>query len=307
MDFKCSYCDKIYKSYQSRWNHMHKEHNNNKITCIPHIKNVIKKCIPKKTLKKRNILECKYCKKIYSNRQNRWKHEQKCDKNNEELDEELYNVLDDDLDDILKDDKIKEAVNKEIEKFKADFFKAMKIHPKTANKINNQINSNNTINNTINNINLIIPLGKENFNDVLSDAQKVSIVKANEKAIYKFTEIIYTDPALEKYRNVSITNINGDHANTYDEKFAKYVLNKKLEIINKYGWNRLCDIEEFIADLENKNIDVGNIDKLTVLIDRYAKDEEFKKIFNNELVILLYNYNRYVKRNLRKINKEIEI
>ena len=69
----------------------------------------------------------------------------------------------------------------------------------------------------------------------------------------------------------------------------------------------MCDIEEFIADLENKNIDVGNIDKLTVLIDRYAKDEEFKKIFNNDLVMLLYNYNRYVRRNLQKINKEIEI
>jgi hypothetical protein len=287
----CKHCNKEFSSYSSRSNHNKKFH-----TKIEECKltSPTQKCIPKESLKKRNILECKYCKKIYSNRQNRWKHEQKCDKNNEELDEEL-------------DDILKEAVNKEIEKFKADFFKAMKVHPKTANKINNQINSNNTINNTINNINLVIPLGKENFNDVLSDAQKVSIVKANEKAIYKFTEIIYTDPALEKYRNVSITNINGDHANTYDEKFAKYVLNKKLEIINKYGWNRLCDIEEFIADLENKNIDVGNIDKLTVLIDRYAKDDEFKKIFNNELVILLYNYNRYVKRNLKKINKEIEI
>jgi hypothetical protein len=270
-----------------------------------HIKKYHKNNISKNTqsIQKNSIqtsenFQCVYCDKILSRSDNLKRHEKTCKKKDE--------------DDIFKDEKIKEAYHKEIEQFKADFFKAMKVHPKTADKINNQISSNNTNSNKTNkgtiinnNINLIIPLGKENFNEVLSDAQKVSIVKANEKAIYKFTEIIYTDPALEKYRNVSITNINGDHANTYDEKFAKYVLNKKLEIINKYGWNRLCDIEEFIADLENKNIDVGNIDKLTVLIDRYAKDEEFKKIFNNELVILLYNYNRYVKRNLKKINKEI--
>ena len=284
--FKCDFCKQDYSSYKSRWLHIKKYHKSNTSKLL--LKNVVNNVV------NNNI--CQYCEKKLCDRTSKWRHEKTCKKKD---------------DNIINDTKFQEAVHKEIESFKVDFFKAMKVHPKTATKINNQINNttNNTNNGTINNINLIIPLGKENFNDVLSDAQKLSIVKANDKAIVKFTELIYTDPNFEKFRNVSISNINGEYGNVYDEKFAQFVLNKKMEILNKYGWNRLCDIEEFIADLENKNIDVGNIDKLTVLIDRYAKDDEFKKIFNNDIVILLYNYNKYVKRNLKKnhVNKEIEI
>ena len=145
---------------------------------------------------------------------------------------------------------------------------------------------------------------KENFNNLLTDDQKVSIVKANDKALLKFTELIYTNPDFENYRNISISNIGNEYGNYYNEKVAEYVLMKKIEIVNKYGWNRLCDIEEFIDDLDNKNIDVGNIDKLTILIDRYAKDDEFKKIFNNDLVVLLYNYHKKVKRNINRVNKK---
>ena len=285
MEFKCNQCNKIYTTYQSRWNHIKKDH---KTKCIPLV-NCIPKCNNEKLLKKRNILECKYCKKIYSSRQNRWKHEQKCEDN------EIDNI------NILKNEiiELKESQKQELEKFKEEIIKLSKSNN------NNTINSNNTNNGTINNnINIIVPLGKENFSDVLSDAQKLTIVKANVKAIFKFTEMIYTEPEFEKYRNVSISNINGEFGNTYDEKVAQYVLNKKIEILNKYGWNRLCDIEEFIDYLKNKDFD-----KLTVLIDRYAKDDEFKKIFNNELVIFLYNYNKNVKKNINRMKqtKNIEI
>jgi len=294
MEFKCSQCNNIYKSYQSRWNHVHKDHLHQNTTTPPKI--------AKKNQNHQYV--CEFCNNSFTRKDSLNRHQiNRCKM---KID-----------DDILKDEKVKEFVHKEIEQFKADFFKSMNINPNITTNINNN-NQNNIINNnncnntntgTIinNNIKLVIPLGNENFNKVLSDAQKVSIVKANDKAIFKFTEMIYTDPQFEKFRNVSISNINNEFGNAYDDKLARYVLTKKIEIINKYGWNRLCDIEEFIDDLENKNIDVGNIDKLTVLIDRYAKDDEFKKIFNNELVILLYNYNRYVKRNLKKINKQIEI
>jgi hypothetical protein len=287
--FKCEFCKQDYASYKSRWLHIKKYHD---------IKPVENRKTHKKypqNSTKNTMNQCEYCKKIYSRKDSLTRHQ--TDYCKMKLD-----------DDILKDDKIKEIVQNEIEKFKAEFFKSMKSNTNINNSNSNNTNCNNNTNNgTINNINLVIPLGKENFNDVLSDAQKISIVKANDKAIFKFTELIYTDPQFEKFRNISISNINGEFGNAYDEKIARYVLMKKMEILNKYGWNRLCDIEEFIDYLENKNIDVGNIDKLTVLIDRYAKDDEFKQILNNDLVVLLYNYNKFVKRNLKKVNKEIEI
>jgi hypothetical protein len=249
---------------------------------------------------KNNSYKCDNCKTCFTRKDSLIRHLKKYCKNIDNID-------------ILKNEiiELKESQKKELEKFKEEIIKLSQ-----SNNNNNTINSNNTnnTNNTNNgtinnNINLIVPLGKENFSKVLSDAQKLTIVQANDKAIFKFTEMIYTEPEFEKYRNVSITNISGEFGNAYDEKVARYVLNKKIEILNKYGWNRLCDIEEFIDYLENKDIDVGNIDKLTVLIDRYAKDDEFKKIFNNELVIFLYNYNKNVKRNINRMNqtKNIEI
>ena len=285
MEFKCHKCNNIYKSYQSRWNHINKKHLHQNPTTPP-------KPAKNPHIKKNHQYMCEFCNKYFTRKDSLNRHQlNRCKMKND--------------DDILKDEKVKELVHKEIEQFKVDFFKSMNINQN--NNINNIINNTNTGTIINNNIKLVIPLGKENFNDVLSDAQKISIVKANDKAIFKFTELIYTDPQFEKFRNISISNINGEYGNAYDEKIARYVLTKKMEILNKYGWNRLCDIEEFIDYLENKNIDVGNIDKLTVLIDRYAKDDEFKQILNNDLVVLLYNYNKFVRRNLKKANKEIEI
>ena len=291
MEFKCHKCNNIYKSYQSRWNHINKKHLHQNPTTPP------KPAKNSHNIKNHQYI-CEFCNTYFTRKDSLNRHQlNRCKM---KID-----------DDILKDEKVKELVHKEIEQFKADFFKSMNINQNNnQNNIINNNNCNNTNTGTIinNNIKLVIPLGNENFNKILSDAQKVSIVKANEKAIFKFTEMIYTDPQFEKFRNVSISNINNEYGNSYDDKLARYVLMKKIEIINKYGWNRLCDIEEFIDDLENKNIDVGNIDKLTVLIERYAKDEDFKKILNNDLVILLYNYNKFVKRNFNKVNKkEIEI
>ena len=147
--YKCEICKHDYSSYKSRWLHIKKYHKNNE------------KKITQSTQKNSEEFQCVYCDKILSRSDNLKRHEKTCKKKDE--------------DDIFKDEKIKEAYHKEIEQFKADFFKAMKVHPKTADKINNQIssnntNSNNTNNGTIinNNINLIIPLGKENFNEVLS-------------------------------------------------------------------------------------------------------------------------------------------
>jgi hypothetical protein len=294
MGLLCEFCKKEYASYASKCNHIRKYHAIKRITQV---------VTPEMTKK----IKCskKYCNALFNNRQSKWRHEKKCDldkkpkifdefkKENDELKHEIV---------ILK-----ESHKQELENFKMEVMKMIK------KPSNNQTNNGTIINNsgTINNnINVIVPMGKENFNKLLTDDQKVSIVKANDKALLKFTELIYTNPDFENYRNISISNIGNEFGNFYDEKVAEYVLMKKIEIVNKYGWNRLCDIEEFIDDLDNKNIDVGNIDKLTVLIDRYAKDDEFKKIFNNDLVVLLYNYHKKVKRNINRINKktkEIEI
>jgi len=81
MDFNCNTCNKIYKSYQSLWNHNKKFHNDIcsiTTTKINQISTNINQLSTKKYI-------CKHCNKSYNIIQSRWKHEQKCkSKNNNE-------------------------------------------------------------------------------------------------------------------------------------------------------------------------------------------------------------------------------
>ena len=68
---KCNICNKIYKSYKSLWNHNKKYHINGVFQSMP----IVRPCIP--TVLQKDFL-CKFCSNNYSTRQNKWKHEQKC-------------------------------------------------------------------------------------------------------------------------------------------------------------------------------------------------------------------------------------
>jgi hypothetical protein len=77
MEYKCSICSKNYSSYQSLWIHNKKYHNiksseshSNVIVCN---RNVIDN---KK--EQFNPLSCKYCRRQFNARQNRWSHENIC-------------------------------------------------------------------------------------------------------------------------------------------------------------------------------------------------------------------------------------
>lgn len=132
--------------------------------------------------------------------------------------------------------------------------------------------------NNINNgtINIIVPVGKENFNNILTDKQKKDILKGKDKAPLKLTELIYNDPNLEKYRNVYITNMSNDIGYIYDEVSKKYIVKRKEQILKTYGWNRRCDIEEFISDLEDK-MPSESINDLKKIIENYFNDDDYKK------------------------------
>ena len=97
--YRCDECDKNYKDKTGLWYHNNKYHKQqchqnvtkcNKISIDSH-QNVYKKDFNDEI----NIFECKYCKKNLSNRQSRWRHEQKCNNsnNNNEIVEQLKNQI----------------------------------------------------------------------------------------------------------------------------------------------------------------------------------------------------------------------
>lgn len=292
MEYKCEYCNNTYASRQSRWNHIKKYHTDNVV------KNVDKSCqnqknVVKNVVKNRNT--CKFCNKELSDRTSRWRHEKSCKEKDSELDKknELLELFKKEILELKKN-------QTKMEKFQKECMKAMKIHPRTLQKINKQLNNYGTINN----INLIA-LGKEGFEEVLSDKQKLFVLNGCHNAPCLLTEMIYSTPEFEKYRNVYITNLSNDIGYIYDENKKQYIVKSKSKILNQYSNERLWNIEAFYDELKDK-LDAFTIKKIENLIFNYFNDDSSNNKIKKELLISLYNNKVNVKEIYEKVN-EIEI
>jgi len=174
-DYICKICNKFYKNYKSLWKHNYKYHKPNVVQSCSNVvencsnvvqskenvvENVVESCsnvvesfcsIDKK---KRLTTTCKYCNENFCDRTYRWRHEKIC-KLKDTIKEENT---------IMFEEKIKELEQKhkqEMEQFKNDLLKSLKIHHKQLQKINNQLNLNQQ--NNINNTSVYCQLGYENF------------------------------------------------------------------------------------------------------------------------------------------------
>jgi len=266
----CKYCNKEYSSYQSRCNHMRKYHQKEQLNT------------PQKTPQnnsKNEGFECSNCNKKLSRQDNLTRHLKKCTPKKINIEEV-------------------NALKNEINDLKSTLLNFMKIHPQTLKKINKDLyNVNNgTINNTTNNTNIIniIPLGKEKLNDVLSDEQKLEILKSGNNAHIKLTELIYQKAEYKQMRNVYITNLQNDTGYIYDKKKKQYIVKSKNEIINQYSNERFWNIEEFLEKVK-EDLDQNEFDKINKLVVDYFNDKKFKKTKNKELLITLYNNKAQVK------------
>lgn len=160
-EYKCLFCDKLYSSYKSLWDHNKKFHKDNNINNN------------EDNINNKKIIKCENCNKIFSSRYTKYEHKKKvCNKKNN----------------CTEIEELKEMLNKKL-----------KIHPKTLQKINKElsninITNNNIINNNINiNINNTINktynynmLSKEEITNILSKAFKsleesIKTIHFNEK------------------------------------------------------------------------------------------------------------------------------
>ncbi len=282
MEFKCDHCNKSYKSYQSRWNHIKRYHCNtlsqNSSNSSESSSNLLKNT--------QKSLKCKYCNKMLSRSDNLKRHESKCNKSNVKSTDKLYNDF---KKKIFEDDG-----------FKKEFLKVLKIHPKTLQKINKQLNNYGNINNFT-----VIALGKEKLDEVLTDKQKLKILKSCSNAPASLTNLIYSNPELEKYRNIYITNLSNDVGYIYDDEKKQYIVKLKSKIINQYSDERLWNIEAFYDELKGK-LDDNVIKKIETLIQNYFNNDEENTKIKKELLISLYNNKVNVKEIYEKVN-EIEL
>ena len=278
MTYICSYCNKEYSSLQSRCNHIKKYHQNKTLKNPQN---------PPQNNSQNEGFKCNKCYKKFSRQDNLTRHGKNCSPKK---------IIIEEVD----------ALKNEIKDLKSTLLNFMKIHPQTLKKINKDLhNTNNgninngTITNNTNNTNNtniinVIPLGKENLNEILTDEQKLDILKAGNNAHIKLTELIYQKPEYKQMRNVYITNLQNDTGYIYDKNQKQYIVKSKNEIINQYSNERFWNIEEFL-DKVKEDLDQIEFDKINKLVVDYFNDKKFKKTKKKELLITLYNNKAQVK------------
>jgi hypothetical protein len=292
MEYECKICNRNYCSYQSLWIHNKKFHNKIKI----------KEDLIEKKEEKINILQCKYCNKIFSYRQSRLDHEKKyCkEKNNINIEKNNINIEKNTELEIKKINAEKEKLKeeKEILKLRIKLQNCKRLDNKTfkavnkflmdrsfKNSNNNIVNSNNNNNNTniVNNYQ-ILAVGEEQLKDILTIKEKTEILNGRLCSLEKMVEIAHCGN-YNKFKNIIITNLKDNYAYKYDKKIGYFITVTKADLLNDIVTYRITDIEEIYDEL-----------LLTNKIDNRTKEliqDMLGKIHNENLPF--YDYNEEIK------------
>ena len=290
MNYSCDICNKNYKDKSGLWYHNKKYHSipDNKKQTIDNIPDNKKQTI--NDINNNRI--CKFCNNVFSHRNSRWKHEQKCQikSNNDEIME---------LKKKLKD--IEDKINN--------------TQQCSTSIINNNNNTNtNTINNkgTINN-NYIIAFGKEDICNILTEKEKYRILNARYKSLEESIKAIHFNKDRPEYQNIVITNMRDNLIHIFDGE--KFISQAKHGTLNQLMDNHMVSIEESLEN-NKENLNPKTVDIIEKLIEKinnettelYDEENDKKylnyKNYKNDLIkLVIYNESDKKKPSVSIINK----
>lgn len=295
--YRCELCNKNYKDKSGLWYHNHKYHTipDNKMQTFDNIPDNKKQTFDNITNKKQTFNDinnnriCKFCNNVFSHRNSRWKHEQKC----------KFKFNDDQIMELKKEiNELKEKIN----------------NTQITSNVNNS-NNTNTLNNkgTINN-NYIIAFGKEEINNILTEKEKIRILNARYKSLEESIKAIHFNDNRPEYQNIVITNMRDNLIHTFDgDKFVSQV---KHGTINQLIDNHMESIEESL-DNSREKLNPKTIDIIEKLIEKindestelYDEENDKKylnyKNYKNDLVkLFVYNESDNKKPSISVLNKK---
>ena len=195
MEYRCNICNKTYSSYQSLWIHNKKFHNPKTIITnnVPIINQSFNNHLT--IISTDKTKQCKYCNKIFSHYNNKWRHEKTCKLNNKieqlEINNNEINTL-------------KKTINEMKEQFALLLKEKGKVHHKTLQKINNQLNN---INNGNITNNTYVKFGDLDYQKVLNNKQIKHILNQQYQSLEESIKQIHFNEELPEYSNIFITNM----------------------------------------------------------------------------------------------------
>jgi uncharacterized CHY-type Zn-finger protein len=266
MEYKCKVCVKEYSSYKSLWNHNKKFH---KPPSLERHSIVIvgnSNVIENKT-EMFDVLSCKFCKRKFKARQNRWSHEKICK---------------------IKNTAIIKQESKETKE----------------TNITNNINKG-VINNNNNNTTNIIKFGSEDIINILTKKQIAKILNSRYQAIEESIRTVHFNKSLPEYQNIKIKNLRSNMALVHDgENFnAKNQYNTVYELIDNHAYVIMQLLEEAKISISEKTVEkLGEL--IAKLEDDYNKfiDESTNRKYKNykdykidNVKTMIYNEGNKVK------------
>jgi len=304
MEFKCDQCNKSYKSYQSRWNHINRYHNNITLKKPSETSSITSKMPQNSTIQVKNKLSCSFCGKQLSRLDNLKRHEQKCKIENENPIK--FNELKKQNEKLEKQiEELKNTQKEEFEKFKQELLKSMKIHPKTLQKINSQLG--NIVNGDVNN-NIVIQVGNEDFNKVLTENEKLYLLNKYANSVVEMVKMVHIsdDEKYKQYKSMYITNLQNNVAYRYDEESKKFIAVTKNELLESIIENRLADIENFHTDYKEK-ITPFTSKQITKFIERMNNEKDYKDVKKEQIKFAIYNGREEIIQQIKEHNPDLNI
>jgi hypothetical protein len=242
-----------------------------------------------------NKLQCEYCNKILSRIDSLKRHYKTCKKK-----QEMSNTSNSSQGEIYDFEQLREEMLQIINKM-------YKVHPKTFEKMqrtlkninienqnnietqNNNTQNINTQNNNTQNINVnIIPLGKEDFVNTLSEEMQLNIIKNSLGNLTYFIDKTHFNPDTPQYKSFAITNTQNNIAYVYDDETKGFkATTKNLLMFNLYH-ERGCDIRDMIEVNKDKLKDF-TVKKLIEFVNKLDTDAIYLKKKSNELKAHIYN------------------
>ena len=293
MELTCEKCNKLYKSYQSLWNHNKKFHSKKVVKTQP-------KSINNDTNNKQQNINvvikpiqniCNYCNKQLSDRHSKWRHEKTCKVKKQKMAEE----------DIYKKqaDIIAELITK-VEKLE----KKSKISKKIINYngpiTNLNTNSNNTLNTQNNNLSICNP-GQENVN-LLSTNEKKYIMSQGLNSIISLVDQLNFNEDLPQHHNFYVSAINDKHVNTLDNKTNSIIKKSKKDLFDEILFNHMNKLESI-----NKNINYKDFNTIFDKLKAFVYLKQGKKEFFNQINMLSYNKKNMIIKTWEKLIEDSSI